>query len=184
MEYAIVLYFDSETEDYFNKIINDIAGGTANHSITDAKMPPHITVSSFRTEKIEDIINALDKNYLSFTAATVIWPSLGTFVPQVLYAAPVLNKYLLDCCEKANQLVGPYVDEPDKFYLPYNWVPHTSLAMNLTPDELKIAFDIAIRQFTFRAGKSNRLCLAECNPSSCGPLEIVKYEEIKIWDLA
>jgi len=174
MDYAIVLYFDRDTEDYFNKIINDIAHSGVNNYIVDIKMPPHITVSFFHTNEINNIINLFDKNYLSFTTDTIIWASLGVFIPQVLYAAPVLSKYLLDVCDKTNQLIKPYAEGGvSELYLPYNWVPHTSLALKLNHNELKISFDIAIQQFTAITGKSNRLALAECNP----------YKEIKIWDL-
>jgi hypothetical protein len=174
MDYALTLYFDKVTENYFNKIINAIATSGASSYITDIKMPPHITVASFHTDEIKNIIDLFDKNYLSFTADNIIWTSLGVFVPQVLYAAPVLSKYLQDFCDKINQLIKPYVEgEPDKFYLPYNWVPHTSLALKLNSHELKVAFDIALQQFIPIAGKIDRLTLAECNP----------YKEIKIWDL-
>ena len=174
MDYAIILCFDKDTENYFSKIMNDIAYGVGNNYVIDIKMPPHITVSFFHTNEISNIINLFDKEYLSFTSDTIIWASLGAFIPQVLYAAPVLSKYLLDFCDRANQLIKPYAENGvSELYLPYNWVPHTSLALKLNPNELKIAFDIALQQFTPIAGKSNRLVLAECNP----------YKEIKIWDL-
>jgi len=35
MDYAIVLYFDKDTEDYFNKIINDIAYGGINRRVPE-----------------------------------------------------------------------------------------------------------------------------------------------------
>jgi len=103
MDYAIVLYFDKDTEDYFNKIINDIAYGGVNKYMVDVKIPPHITISFFHINEVDNIINLLDENYLSFPTDTITWVSLGAFIPNVLYAAPVLSKYLLEICDKANK---------------------------------------------------------------------------------
>ena len=177
MDYAIALYFDKATADYFCNIINAIARSGGNNYMVDTKIPPHITISFFCAEKIEQIEkikNELDNNLADFTAGDVIWTSLGIFVPAVIFAAPVLSEYLLNACINANKIVEPFSEVGDYgHYLPFNWVPHTALAVKLDQAGLKTAFDIASQQFNPISGRINRLVLAECNP----------YKEIAIWDL-
>lgn len=103
MDYAIALYFDPVTEAKFNNIINAIAESGINRYMVDTKIPPHITLSFFDTNQIDTVINELDNHYNDFSSENVKWASIGVFVPQVLFAAPVLNEYLLDACIKANQ---------------------------------------------------------------------------------
>ena len=174
MDYAIILCFDSDTDNYFQNIINSIADSGVSSYMTDKKIPPHITLAFFCTEKIDRVIDELDKRISDFKTGDITWASLGAFVPHALYSAPVLNEYLLNACINANHMVEPFSTVGDNgHYLPYQWVPHTSLAVQLDNERLKKAFYIASQQFTAINGKSNRLLLAECNP----------YTKIKSWDL-
>jgi hypothetical protein len=174
MDYAIILCFDKDTESAFNNIIHSIADNVANSYMVDTKIPPHITIAACFTEEIEPVINRIDKHISEFKSNDISWVSLGTFDTSVLFAAPVLNEHLLNDCINMNRLIKP-LSAPglNGYYLPYHWVPHTSLAVQLKHDELKNAFDIALKQFAFISGKSNRILLAECNP----------YKEIKAWNL-
>jgi len=155
-------------------IINAIANTEVNKYMIDTKIPPHITISFFCTEEIGKIQSMLDNHYSDFTVGNVTWASLGVFVPNVLFAAPVMNEYLLKACETANQLVKQFADiADDGHYLPNQWVPHTTLATKLNPDELKIAFNTALQHFSAFTGICNRLTLAQCNP----------FKKLKTWDL-
>jgi len=178
MDCAIVLRFDKDTEASFNNIIASIAASGVSSCMVDAKIPPHITVAGFSTDNANAIIEELDAHIACFMAGNIVWPSLGAFVPRVLFAAPVLNEYLLNACIDANRLIAPFSSIGDNgFYLPYQWVPHTTLATHLDNDGLKKAFELASRQFSFISGKSNRLVLVDCDASS------TLYSEIKTWEV-
>jgi len=60
-----------------------------------ADIPPHITIACFHTEELEKIINEVDMNISDIKAGSIIGASLGTFVPYVLFAAPVMNIYYM-----------------------------------------------------------------------------------------
>lgn len=174
MDYAIILRFDETTESVFNSIIKSIADSEASSYLIDVKIPPHITLALFCTDNVESITNELDKHIESFNAGDITWVSLGAFVPYALFAAPVLNEYLLSACINANNLINPFSIPGDNGrYLPYQWVPHTSLAVQLDNETLKKAFNTASKQFVATKGQANRLILVECNP----------YTEIKAWDI-
>lgn len=58
-------------------------------------------------------------------------------------------------------------------YLPNQWVPHAALAVKLSPETLKVAFDAVQSEFQAFGGKADRIALAKCNP----------YKELKVWKL-
>jgi len=179
MECAIILCFDKNTEASFKSIIGSVAASGVSSHMVDAGIPPHITIAGFSTDRIEAIIERLDARISCFKAGTILWPSLGVFVPRVLFAAPVLDEYLLHACIDANRLIEPFSTVGDNgFYLPYHWVPHTTLATHLDHDGLKQAFAVASRQFTFISGKSNRLVLVDCSPCH------TRYREIRTWEVS
>ena len=176
MDYTFMLCFEKEVESKFKSIFELIAESGVSRYMIDTKTPPHISIACFSTDKIERIINALDEQLSGFKAGYIVWPSLGMFVPHTLFAAPVLNEYLLDACIKINRLIEPYSTVGENgFYLPYNWIPHTTLANQLKDGELQKAIEITMKQFTFTAGKSNRLKLVA--------YKSIPHKEIGTWDL-
>ena len=172
-----MLCFDQNTESQFNNIFTSIIDGGVSNYMVEAKVPPHITVAYFSADEIEPIINEMDSHVSEFSTGNIIWASLGTFVPKVLFAAPVMNEYLLNTCINANRLIKPLCEngEAGRFYLPYNWVPHTTLALDLDNESLKKAFGIVSQQFTFISGQGNRLLLVEAKSNP--------YNIIKTWEL-
>ncbi|MCL2109582.1 MAG: hypothetical protein FWH20_09605 [Oscillospiraceae bacterium] len=175
MEYAIIMGFEKCIEDKFNTIIKSIFDNDISSYMTDNEIPPHITLALFNTDRIEKIITEIDKRISSFNTSGVAWASLGAFVPHTLFAAPVMNEYLQNANVDINSWIEPFSNPGDNgHYLPFQWVPHTSLAVKLNNNELKKAFEIATENFSFIYGKSNRLMLAECNP----------YRLLKTWELS
>jgi len=172
--YAFILCFDNDVESKFQNIIELIAESGISNYVTDTKIPPHISIAAFTTDNVDPIISKLDGHISDFKPGNIVWPSLGMFVPNVLFFAPVLNEYLLNACININRLIEPLSTVGERgMYLPYNWIPHTTLASKLDNDGLKKAIDITVKRFSFVAGKSNRLILVKSDP----------YEEIRTWDL-
>ena len=174
MDYAVVLYFDKETETYFHDIIVSIAESGASNYMIDNKVIPHITIADFHTENIDNVINALEKGISDFKQGDVIWASLSSFVPRVLFAAPVMNEYLLNACVAINRIIKPLAPHcGNGQYLPFQWVPHTTLASRLDSESLSMAFNIASQRFSAIKGQCNKISLIQCSP----------VQEIKTWDL-
>ena len=176
MDYAVLLQFDKKTETYFNDIITSIADSGASIYMIQNKTIPHITIADFHTENIDCVISQLENNISNFKAGDVVWASLGSFAPRVLFAAPVMNEFLLDTCVNINRLIKPLAPHcGNGHYLPFQWVPHTTLASALDSDSLKKAFEVALQKFSPIKGRCNRISLIQCNPPC--------FEEIKAWDL-
>ncbi|MCL2135974.1 MAG: hypothetical protein FWH40_00375 [Coriobacteriia bacterium] len=176
MDYTLMLCFEEAVESEFKSIVESIAQSGLSSYLVDVGVPPHLSLACFSTEDIEPIIDEMDKQTTMLKTGSIAWPALGFFTPHTLFAAAVLNEYLLNACIWANSIVEPFSTAGENgFYLPYNWIPHTSLAMQLDDDRLQKATAIAMRQFSFIRGKSNRLKLVA--------YKYTPYQEIKTWNL-
>lgn len=175
MEYAIGLYFDKDSESKFNNLIQNMVQGGVNNCMLEHKITPHTTLANVSAEDATEIIKSLDKNIACIYSGEIFWASIGVFMPLVIYAAPVLNEYLSGLNVQINNLLKTVTETGrNGFYLPYQWVPHTALAVKMNQDELKIAFNIVTNEFVAFGGVAERLFLAQCNP----------FKELKTWELS
>ena len=83
--YLVSIYFDEKTNDIIKRHINQVAEHTGNTFMTDAKVPPHITISAFETREEGVAIEALERAVSQLTTGTITWASVGQFFPYVLY---------------------------------------------------------------------------------------------------
>ena len=175
MDYAVVLYFNKETEDKIQTIISKVADSGVNSYMIDTKIPPHVTIGAFDSDYEENIlIDKININIHRFQCGDIFWASIGVFNPNVIFLAPVLTEYILFLNKTINQELKTITRVGDRgYYLPNQWVPHTAIAIKLNQIELSKAFAVVQEEFVAFAGKVNRLALAKCNP----------YNEIKVWNL-
>jgi hypothetical protein len=177
MDYAITLYFNKTAEDIINGFINEIAKNNGNKYMVENNIKPHLSISLFEYNgNINSIIELLDKNIpkMDFNVGNIILASIGIFNPNVLYIAPVVNKYLLELNEKINELLYNNVDiKLDRYYTGGQWIPHISLGVKLDKGELINGINALINNFQIISANINKIALEECEP----------LKEIKIWNL-
>ena len=173
MDYGVVLYFDDATEAKFRGLMEQLACDKTNRYMIDNKIPPHTTICMFSTSEISKAEHVICAHIQEFAQCELTWASVGTFIPQVLFAAPVVNQQLIDACKIMNGLLEPVVDGLHGYYQYNSWVPLTTLVTKMTMEELLYAFEAASREFTPLTGFANRIALVECNP----------YRELRVWQL-
>lgn len=172
-EYAICLYFDNTSSERIMELMRIAADACGNKYMLEPKMmPPHITVCYFTADDITPVENIISGETASMKCGNVVWSSLGTFVPSVLFAAPVLNEYLYDSCTGFNTCLANRVTLLD-YYRPYNWMPHTTLATKLTDEQLNMAFAAVSAKFKPFQGVTVALSLVKCEP----------FTELRVWRL-
>ena len=191
--YHISLYFDEETTAHMHRLIEKVAQATGNKYMLDAKVPPHITLCALECGDEEDLKKRLEcalgveltageqKSVPELGGVTSVWKqgslqwvSVGTFLPGVIFLQPVLNEYLQELMEQAYASVKTLEGVKIKpCYQPFSWLPHSTVAKKLTPEELRIAFEVLQKEFTVFEGKVVRMGLTKMNP----------YREIASWEL-
>ena len=173
--YLISAYFDEATTKQLTRFINTIAQKSGNTYMTDNNVPPHMTVSSFETREPANLIE--DFNRLrNIGTGNVNIISVGQFLPYVLYAAPVLNRYVQNLAEKTYEMLSQRDDVTiSKCYRPYQWFPHITLGKKLSKEEMQTAFEAMQIHFIPVSGEIVRLGLAKTNPhSDIASIELVR----------
>lgn len=172
--YLISIYFDEKTEFKIRGYINQIAKHTGNTCMLDGNVPPHITIAGFKTnceETAKKLFLGVSKEICS---ECIQWVSVGAFLPGVLYITPVLNEYLHQLSETYNNEAVKYEDlQIDQRYIPFQWLPHTTLAKHLTGLQMKKAFEVIQSQFAPFDGNVVKIGLAKTNP----------YQELLLFEL-
>lgn len=162
--YLISVYFDKKTEKRIQSYIDDVAKYSGNTFMIDNNVPPHITISAFETLKEKTVRNALDVAISAIKRKKIEWVTVGIF-PTVIFIQPVLNEYLHDlssCIYKALSKVSN--TKICKCYQPFSWLPHATIAKQLSEDEMKSAFDALQKSFSMFEGEVVRIELAKKNP--------------------
>jgi len=174
MNYSVVLYFDEETDNKITSLIHLIVDNGVNDYLILNKVPPHITIADFECGDISAVINSLEVYKDKIRQDFVYWASIGLFNPSVLFLVPIANQFLLNSCEMINNLIKVIpATESNSNYIPYKWVPHTTIAAKLSSQELQTAFLVANDNFKAFGGYVTKLALIQNKPRT----------DIKVWNL-
>lgn len=163
--YHISLYFDEETTAHMHKLIEKVAQATGNHYMLEANVPPHITLCALECAAEEALRARLETVISAQKKGSLQWVSVGTFLPGVIFLQPVLNEYLQGLMEQVHgrveQLPGVKINP---CYKSFSWLPHSTVAKKLTPEQLATAFAVLQKEFTVFEGQVVRMGLAKMNP--------------------
>ena len=173
--YLISIYFDEASEKCINRYMKQIGKATGNTRMLDGNVPPHITISAFEAESEAIAREIFLQGAKALKSGNVQWVSIGTFLPGVIYITPVLNKYLHELSEIFYQEVSKMQGvNADYKYLPYSWLPHSTLAKRLSKEQLTTAFLVMQNHFSPFSGRVTRIGLAKTNPYT--NLEVVELK--------
>lgn len=174
LDYAVTLEFDKETADKIQEMIDEVAAATGCNHMKQSKIPPHVTVSALVSDNEEALIKEMESIAGEMTKDFIYFANIGVFNPLVIYLGPVMNEFLQNTCKTVNERLLPYAEVGNKGnYLPNQWVPHAAVVVKLTPDAMKVAFDIVQKKFSAFGATVEKIVLAKAVP----------YEELKSWEL-
>ena len=163
--YLVSLYFDDETNKRIQGYIQNVAEKSGNRYMVEHNVPPHITISAFEACKEDEIVNVLENAVSNMNSCELQWIGIGIFKTSTLFIQPVLNEYLHDM---SSTIYESIVDIPDtkisKYYQPFSWLPHATIAKQLSEEEMRKAFDVLQKSFGTFSGNVVRIELAKKNP--------------------
>lgn len=172
--YLVSLYFDDKAAIRIQSFINKVSEKSGNTFMTDNNVPPHITIASFQTNEEDKVIEILDERIRGINRGIITWASIGIFKSSVIFLAPILNEYLHNLSVSIYESISLVENICiSKYYRPFQWMPHTTIAKKLTREELMAAFQELEKNFTIFSGMVTRIALSKTNP----------YEDITVWEL-
>ena len=163
--YLITAYLDEKSTNELQSLIDEISETTGNDFMTANNVMPHLTVSAF-DERSEDAANDLfGKMEEKLYSDEIIIPCIGAFLPYVIFAEAVKNEYLLNLSKEIYDILDSNEDtRVNKYYMPYNWIPHITLGKKLNKEEMQEAFNIAQDKFCPITARVTSFGLSKPNP--------------------
>lgn len=172
--YLLTAYFDDSTTEQLQRLINEVCRQTGNDFMIRNHVPPHLTISAFDQKNPQRAVELFErfssklseKNLNSDSNSNHIYiASPGAFLPSVIYLEAVQNRYLFELSEMAHkEFCADPATRPNRFYLPFQWIPHITIAKQLTDEQMRIAFAVLQQSFHPLEAKIVRFGLSKPNP--------------------
>ena len=175
MDYAIVLYMNDEKTAMVNETIKELAPECGSDYCIGTV--PHVTISSIISDDEEAVKEEARKLSKLLTRGEIKIASIGVFNPWVLFLAPIVDSYLIESSQIANETMLKVSEIGNKGrYIPNSWVPHMAVAMKMEKEGLYKAFKKLSEIFTPFCAEIDKMALIkweEDNP----------YQELAVYDL-
>lgn len=163
--YLISIYFDEKTDAKIQNLTKQIAKHTGNEILLERNVPSHLTLSAFHAYKEETALEIFRNAASQLSKGQLQFVSVGCFLPQVMFVAPVLNEYLHQISTSIYKEVIQYEDVVvGERTRPFEWMPHVTLGKELTKEQMQIAFAVLQNQFAPFKGAAVKIGLAKTNP--------------------
>lgn len=139
MQAFVLLTFDATGEAAVKEIQANLTRGEVLLSTKpEQALTPHLTLAGFEAFDLPTLVEALTDALDEVLSFPVTFASLGAFVGEnrVLFLAPIITKPLLALHEGIYTAIGASVQGIEARYAPEAWIPHCTLAMELTDSQL------------------------------------------------
>ena len=175
MDYAIVLYMNDEKTAMVNEMIKELAPECGSDFCIGTV--PHVTISSIISDDEEAVKEEARKLSKLLTRGEIKIASIGVFNPWVLFLAPIVDSYLIESSQIANETMLKVSEIGNKGrYIPNSWVPHMAVAMKMEKEGLYKAFKKLSEIFTPFCAEIDKMALIKWE-------EVNPYQELAVYDL-
>lgn len=155
MQYAIELYFDSETERKLSELAQRVADAQLSTRFLDWKTRPHLTLACFNDVDEAKCIRQL-RDFAqvhppmpAFIGSVGMFPDTGT-----IFASPVMTDQMYQFQRALHDCLHAFDTTGWEWYCPDRWVPHCTLALTSedAPDVFYRASDLILHEFRKMSG--------------------------------
>ena len=167
MGYAIELYFDPVCDLAVRRIWSKVADGAGVSAMSAGGGRPHVSLAVYSDgldhHSLSRALSAFSKSLVPFEFDL---GSVGTFPTNqgVVFLAPVVTSELLALHERFHTAFAKYGDWSSTHYLPGNWVPHCTVATDLTDAVIGQAVQNCREHFRPMRGRFQEIGLVEFHP--------------------
>ena len=133
MPYAVVLYFNKQSEKFIRDIWSRLSNNGIPSEIHHVGIRPHITLAIYDELTCQPCDSELSRFAPQTAHLRLNFTHLGFFTQpeKVLFLAPTPTSELLDFHAHVHKLLNQQTKAPWEMYQPGQWVPHCTLALGL-----------------------------------------------------
>lgn len=144
MSYALAFHFDPETETRIRELWALLAEATGSQKLVESPAYPHITAAVFDSTNVWQIQRGVKIIVENNSVPEVTLHSVGSFLSSegVVYIAPAIREDLLYLHKRLIECVQRWGTPSASFYLPGSWVPHCTLGIELTGEQIASAMQV------------------------------------------
>lgn len=167
MGYAIELFYDDASERAVRDIWDGLGTVLGQPSLSELGARPHVSLAVYGdgldTTGFPERLCEFARSVAPFEFKL---SSFGTFPGSegVVFSAPVVTRQLLAVHERFHELFSPYENAGMDYYLPGNWVPHCTVAIDLSAAEVTEAVGYCREAFQPISGRFREIGLVEFRP--------------------
>lgn len=155
MGYVVELYFDRDAEERILRLWDVYTECNITSLLPSIGSRPHISLAVFN-DVAPDILTEVVAAFAQQTgpleaglAAVASFPG-----PEgVLFLVPTVSRKLVELHEHFHRRLEAAGLQAHPYYRPGRWVPHCTIASDLTGDEMKTAFELARESQVFGSAK-------------------------------
>jgi len=164
--YAVELYFDEATDEAVRAIWHRLADAGISTGALVNGARPHISLGGCQELDATRFRSALMSFAHKSPPLEFALASVGVFptAEGVVFLAPAVTRDLLNLHEAIHTVFAEYAVSPWTLYLPGNWVPHCTLALNLPQDRIAAAVDLCRDAALPIQGRFERVGLTQFPP--------------------
>lgn len=178
---ALVLTFDAQTQARLEQVISQLESQGLTPFPEGMRVSPHVTLHAFTFPSVDKSTqgnvaqpNALPLHFFEsltdlahrLAPIEINLESLGAFNSEqgVIFLAPVATRSLQSIHFQAQQLLARYDAMLHPYYLPDQWVPHVTIAVEQPPEALPVVFRTCQDMQAFLTGRAENLLLVDYPP--------------------
>lgn len=136
MEYAVVLYFDKETERKVMSVVQKLADNKLSTKFLEYKVRPHVTLAMFRDVDEKKCVELLKNFTKEKQALSAYLDSVGMFNDtKTVFINPTMTRNMYQLQSDLHEVLKEFDTQGFEWYMPDGWVPHCTVAMNGEDDE-------------------------------------------------
>ena len=161
--YWFTALFDEKTEQHIKTIWKELSEKSLSfygEEVKDAR--PHLTLGSYKHLDSGAYIREIDLFYNDKSSIDITFNTIGSFLNYgTLFLSPTVTNELLEFHTNHHKSFRSFNESANSLYSPGNWIPHCTLANNLSPEKLSDVFHYCLKRSDIIHGRIREVALME-----------------------
>ncbi len=150
MRIALSFWFDERLETQIRQLSRRLQEAGVPSLFYDGPYRPHITTGVWEVDDLQRLVQAVRERLTAFAPIPVRFEFVGLFPGSegVIFLSPIVTQPLLEIHQAIHETAAEYALPASPYYAPGIWVPHCTVALNLSPAQVATATQLCTQSGT------------------------------------